>query len=244
MGQSPSPLLLQSPGIDGGRPGLGRLSGGRLGFPPGPQLVMQSQLVPGNMQHCDSLSQSLTQHSTSAVTLSSGSEPSTRGGAQFACVPWGPEGQTELTHPREEGPRSSSLQPAYPVIHSPHSFPLQVFPDHLVRARPYKSYCASEPRTTMSGRDRLNKENTTSHKIEGNGREGSEGSKLRLTSTNKLEEVPLRAEERAAANAWYAGGQRRGQNVGSRRAWQRGGQGDRSGDLTLKPIRRVFVHLF
>lgn len=28
-------------------------------------------------------------------------------------VPWDPEGQTELRYPREDGPRSSSLKPAY-----------------------------------------------------------------------------------------------------------------------------------
>lgn len=65
----------------------------------------------------------------------------------------------------------------------------------------------------MSGKDRLHKENTTSHKIEGSGREGSERSKLR---PNELEEVSLRAEERTAAKAWDAGGQRRGRSVGSR----------------------------
>lgn len=135
------------------------LEGGRLRLLPGPQLMMQSQPVPGNRQRSSRSSQSSHGVHTSVVTVSSGSEPSTRKGTcpagtvpgpnrqalrdnllatfRATSVPWGPEGQMELIHPREKSPRSSSLQLAYLMSHS-HSFISKLLPEYLQRARHYR----------------------------------------------------------------------------------------------------------
>lgn len=62
----------------------------------------------------------------------------------------------------------------------------------------------------MAGRDGLNKETTTSHKIEGNGREGSERSKLR---TEQVGRGALESRGKDSRQILVCWGQRRGQSV-------------------------------
>ena len=129
------------------------VEGGRLRLPPGPQLMMHSHLVPGNMQQSDGPVNYWHDIHTSVVTVSSGSEPSNRTGtciagtvpntqkqtvcqAQSYLSPMGPRGPSGV-HPSQRGGFKIKFPHSYLMIHSPRSF-IPWFPEHLLWTRHYK----------------------------------------------------------------------------------------------------------